>query len=343
MILQLKKTKKALEEEVASNNIDIGENVVEREYKRQVFDKFSGRFIEKTVSVFGRKHKLSKLRRKFFKKHADYMRLEPNSYFENLSHQETINKLSSINELIDDEINDLPRLKEKLKTFQRTRYLQVWHDGSAIKNHGHILFCVNIMYDPASFLTSDEYFDKTGKRVNVQRVVEMPELYLIARCRSNDEQLAYIDTRIDDLLELKNSLKLSEIHEKYAGIELFDQLRFFHGDGPAVSFEAGNQKGGHYFCPSCDIHQCQTDDISCSYQQKVFSYHEKQQHVLSGSSGKTNSFSSSLKIRAQPFDELSVNQLESELSSRGIDISGLKKYVQRSSAIIEKVAYSFNQ
>ena len=41
MILQLKKTKKALEEEVASNNIDIGENVVEREYKRQVFDQIS--------------------------------------------------------------------------------------------------------------------------------------------------------------------------------------------------------------------------------------------------------------------------------------------------------------
>ena len=48
-------------------------------------------------------------------------------------------------------------------------------------------------------------------------------------------------------------------------IVLSDQMHFFHGDGPACTLAAGNQKGGHYFCPSCHIHLCQTDDITCTY------------------------------------------------------------------------------
>ena len=39
---------------------------------------------------------------------------------------------------------------------------------------------------------------------------------------------------------------------------LKDCKRVFHGDGPVSALEAGNQKGGHYFCPSCDIPICQT-------------------------------------------------------------------------------------
>ena len=41
----------------------------------------------------------------------------------------------------------------------------------------------------------------------------------------------------------------------------------FKGDGPAVAFEVGNQKGGYYFCPTCDVHICLTDDVSHCYQQ----------------------------------------------------------------------------
>ena len=43
----------------------------------------------------------------------------------------------------------------------------------------------------------------------------------------------------------------------------------FHGDRPATALEAGNQKGGNYFCPSCDVHLCLTDDIAHCYRQKV--------------------------------------------------------------------------
>ena len=89
-----------------------------------------------------------------------------------------------------------------------------------------------------------------------------------------------------------------------------DQMHFFHGDGPA-----GNQKGGHYFCPSCHIHLCQTDDITCTYQQKIKSYAEKQSLILAGKVG-----SNSLSY----LEKLTVVELKYELRSRNIDAKGFK-------------------
>ena len=77
-----KKVKEALEESVLSGVIDIGENIVQREYIRTVFDKTTGQLVEKTVYVFGRKHSLRKIRIKLFEKYKKFMRLNSNSYFE---------------------------------------------------------------------------------------------------------------------------------------------------------------------------------------------------------------------------------------------------------------------
>ena len=77
---------------------------------------------------------------------------------------------------------NLSDLKERLKTFKRTRNLQLWHDGSCITNHGHILFCINVLYDRAVFYTSLEYYDKFIIKRDVQRLVETPELYMVGRC-----------------------------------------------------------------------------------------------------------------------------------------------------------------
>ena len=94
---------------------------------------------------------------------------------------------------------------------------------------------------------------------------------------------------MDDLNGTKIGLKLCEIEEKYENIVLRDIMRFFHGDGPAAALEAGNQKGGYYFCPSCDVHLCQTDNIAYCYQQKTRSLAEKQNLLVSGTFGKINS------------------------------------------------------
>ena len=236
-----KKVKLLLDEQICSGQIEIGEHIVEREYKKLVTNEL-GDMVTHTFSVHGRKHPLPKLRLKLFKKHCKFMILNSDTYFENIQEAELFERLSSLGELnLDENINCM---KEKLKKYERSRNLVVWHDASVIANHGHILCNVHVIYDPAVFYTSEEYKILTGYDVNVQREVETPELYIIGRCKSNDEQLAYIDTRIECLEGLKSALQLNTIDKKYGGIELTDYIRLFNGDGPAVAFEAGNQKGG---------------------------------------------------------------------------------------------------
>ena len=181
--------------------------------------------------------------------------------------------------------------------------------------------------------TSSEYSILFGSTVNVQREVEFPEVYIVARCGSNDEQLAYITTRLEDLHDLKNGLNLGELDDMYQGIVLSDIMRFFHGDGPAVALEAGHQKGGHYFCPSCNIHACQTDDIACCYQQKIGTIVDKQNLVLRGKMGNINS----LKGKVLPFEKLSVPELKQELESRNIDVKQFKNTLKDLQPILKKV------
>ena len=73
------------------------------------------------------------------------MRLNNNAYFESLEKGQLFCRLKSIGELNCNETVD--DIREKIKQFERTRHLQVWHDASDIANHGHILFCVNFFYD----------------------------------------------------------------------------------------------------------------------------------------------------------------------------------------------------
>jgi hypothetical protein len=37
------------------------------------------------------------------------------------------------------------------------------------------------------------------------------------------------------------------------GVQVNDVMRFFHGDGPAQQFEAGNSVGGNYCCVGCGV------------------------------------------------------------------------------------------
>ena len=43
-----------------------------------------------------------------------------------------------------------------------------------------------------------------------------------------------------------------------------DIARFFKGDSPARQFEAGQQKGGNFFCTSCSIHSNHVKNICFS-------------------------------------------------------------------------------
>ena len=312
-----KKVRLEVSEKIRSGDIEIGENIVQREYKKLFLDAH-GNVETQTFMVNGRKIPLQKIRVSLFKKHSKYMRLNNKSYFENIGEAELRQRLSDIGELnLDDSVNEM---KDKLERFERSRHFMLWHDASEIVNHSHMLFTVHVMYDPAVFFTSEEYKAMTGYDIDIQKVIETPEIYIVGRCKSNDEQLGYIDTRVECLKELKNELQLGLIDENLTGISLNDSLRMFKGDGPAVSFEGGNQKNGYYFCPLCDVHKCLTDDISHCYQQHLRSIEDLQKRVLKGSIGKRNA----LRKNASPFDNLSVSELRAELIARNVDIGHMK-------------------
>ena len=238
-----KKAKLALEEKVWSGEIDIGKNVVEKVIQKRGCDKTCGTIVVNTFTIYARKHALHTLCVKFFNKYKKFTRLNPDSYFENLSKEELVKRFQYIGETIDSSEN-LYDLRERLKAFERTRSLQLWHDGSCITNHGHILFSINVLYDCAVFHTSPKYEQKFNVKKDIQRLVETPELYLIGRCANNDEQLGYIETRVSSLKELKNGMNLSELDESCENIVLNYTMRVFMVMAQLLPLKQGTKGGG---------------------------------------------------------------------------------------------------
>ena len=312
-------TKIQMLEEVKCGIIDIGEPVCARQCSKLTVDK-TGEIIEKVSVVEGRKHPLGKIRKRLLHKNMQYMRLDTDEFFNDLRDDELYTRCKSMG-LNEERIEcmSVDERKDYVKTMQRTRHLKMWHDASGIENHGHILFCASILYDSEVFYTDSEYWEKFGKKVCVQKKVEAPEMYIVGRCKNNDEQLAYISTRLACLDSLKIGLKVKP-HDKHDMI-INDIMRFFAGDGPSAAMESGNQKGGHYFCCSCGTHISSTHDISYTFQQKHRSFKDRAEHVLKGSFGKQRSS----QLDTQPFDRMTVPQLIRELDSRNVDIEGFKK------------------
>ena len=150
------------------------------------------------------------------------MKIKNDDYYESLSDTEVKSQLKLLYEYNDHLTSE--EAKEKLKRIQRTRHILYWSDDSSLANSGHLSSIINIMYDPAIHYTREEYKIKTAKDVSVQRIIETPCLYILARCRSNNEQLAYTETRLQCVSDLKIGLKTSE------GCEITDKLRFSKAD-----------------------------------------------------------------------------------------------------------------
>ena len=124
-------------------------------------------------------------------------------------------------------------LKELRKKLERTRHLMFWHDGSTLANHSYILMTVSAMYDPAAYVTDQEYFKKYKKSLNVQTEVEKRYLYLMGRCPSNDQQLLCIEERIKDINDMTEKIVSP------SGIPYQDVTRLFKRGSLAPQFEVG--------------------------------------------------------------------------------------------------------
>ncbi|KAL9977472.1 hypothetical protein ACROYT_G014878 [Oculina patagonica] len=223
--------KQKLKLKIQQGEFTVGELIVPREYEKLIIDA-DGKIHTTTFTVQGRKQPLEEIRRKTLEVHEKFMKVKPDEYYSEMSREDVITQLTRLNEYNPDD--GLTKMRKKLQKISTTRHLQIWHDHSTLANTGHIIFTVNCLYDPAIYMTDDEYKAASGKVLNIQTEVEKPHVYIVARCRSCDvEQLAYVETRLCCLQHLQRNLKTKD------GVEIKDIMRFFHGDSPSREFESG--------------------------------------------------------------------------------------------------------
>ena len=175
-----------------------------------------------------------------------------------LSLEELKSKLESLGE---ETSNDSDRYS-LLKRLQRSCTLVLWHDHSTILESGYLLMTIHTLYDPAVFLTKNEYENVTGKKCarSIQDVVEEPELYVLCMSSSSlSDQLTTIADRLDCLPNFEHPIISSN------NLPIHDSLRFFTGDHPAQSFERGSQVGGKYKCGSCGCSRDRIDDLAHAF------------------------------------------------------------------------------
>ena len=124
------------------------------------------------------------------KKQKKYMKLRTDDELFLLTKDNILQELSQINELASDDFNqgNLFLLK-KMKHFERTQHLMKLHDGSTLSGYSYLLMMVSIMYDTAVFLTNEEYEQNYHTSLDIQSTVGKPQVYLLARCPSNDQQI----------------------------------------------------------------------------------------------------------------------------------------------------------
>ena len=297
------KLKEKLKQKLLNGDYTLGEAITPRCYEKMVIK--DGKLVIEEFVVEGRKLSLQMLRDKTLKKHEQFMRLDTDQFIDSLSEHEVGSKLKSLNEYETSQSNT--DMREKLKKLQRTRNFIIWHDASTIADHGHVIMMVNVLYDPAVHLTDNEYKEKYGQALNVQAEIERPELYIIGRCRANDEQLGYIDTRVVCLKGLEHNLTVN-------GIDIKDVMRFFHGDGPAAQFESGQQKGGNFFCSCCGIFADRIAELDYALNCPYLTLEDKRTKILYGavSGNKT------MLYKLKPLDRLTKTELLDELVSRGL-------------------------
>lgn len=186
----------------------------------------------------------------------------------------------------------------------------IWGDGSTILNHGHLLYLVQSVYDPALYYSSAEMKARGYDDVDVLALVEKPHLYILGRCSAKEvEQLAYVDTRRECLDQLTHNLQTSK------GVPVVDVMRFFHGDGPEQQFESGEQRGGHNGCISCSGDSRRYRDLVYCFRSRHLSLADRCRIVRAGPAGRMKRNGG-----IKPFKDMTVPELKVECAARGLDV-----------------------
>lgn len=273
------------------------------------------------ITTHGRKAPLKEIRENMLKKHSKYLRATRDQQIDEMDDELIQAELERLNELTHDiNTNDSGAMRKKLKELERTRHLMVWLDNSTVANSGYLVCLVTCLYDPAVFYTTEEYKEAFGKTVNIQKIIEEPEIHFIAKCGSSDcELLLYSEERMRCISELKINCI-----DQVKNIEYVDKMRFCHGDMPLRAFECGHQKGGNFFCSACGIHCDMTYHLDHALDITFESLEKKQNVILQGAVAARRSRAK----KPKPFKDLSIGEIKEELGSRGIYDGNTKKELE---------------
>lgn len=300
--------RKEIRQKIEKGYYNLGVPVLETECTKLVLTS-EGKIEKKTCKMMARKYPLTDIRRKALLNNKDLMHTRSEEEYEAMSFEVLKKRMNSLHEKVNDDAT-AHELREKLKSFERTRHWLIWHDHSTIANSGFMLFLLRELYDPAIHLTNKEYLQKHGTPADVQAKIETPHLYMLGVSGSGDaDQLMFVPTRRECLRDLKEPISTSE------GIKVHDKMRLMNGDSPAVELEDGTQKGGHRGCAGCD------GDMRSGYDYEYMAYRsykslkEKQALVLNGTFGKECT-------KLYPFKDLKVKELKTELRARKISSEG---------------------
>ena len=113
-----------------------------------------------------------------------------------------------------------------------------------------MISCTWCIYDREFYFTPEELDGR-----DVQSIVEKPELHIIARSSASlDDQALFNQSRLECIKELSDPLFTT------TGIPVHYIVHFFHGDGPAQQFEAGNNIGP---CVCCTVNADSIRNLAC--------------------------------------------------------------------------------
>ncbi len=300
--LSVSAQKVLLQGKIDKGEILLGEILPPMQFIKFSVDSATRSIVETTISVHGRKVPLYDVRSKMLRYHEKLGLLRSTD-------------MVQISTYTSDELNDAIRTRkisvseqdsddvkrQLLLQCSKQRHLKIWHDHGKLAGHGHALVLVGGIYDPAVYYTPQELAAKSIT-IDVETVVERPEIHVIARCGSSDaEQFTLNEFRTDCLSHLSQPIYTT------SGMAISDMARFFHGDGPAQQFEAGQSRGGNYPCVGCDAHVNRFDDLCYCYRRPFITLQERQRFMLKGKAWQTRV--------AKPLDRLTKAQLEAELNA----------------------------
>ena len=143
----------------------------------------------------------------------------------------------------------------------------------------------HVAYDPAVFLTQQEYEEKFASTTLLQSIIERPVMIMMAAGSSSaEDQTAVLQDRIDCLATMSQPIIAKET------VEIEDKLRFFVGDHPAQQFERGTEQGGHYKRGGCGCKESMIEDLAHTLHIEWRSLQDLQKIGLDGNMGNKQGF-----------------------------------------------------